>query len=68
MCLLQPRYSVVVPKGLPLKISLGFPVRMGGASLVRFMDAWIDLKRQDGIMKQLFNYWDKGRKRQASTT
>ncbi len=61
MCLVHPRYTVVVPKGLTLKIPLGFPVRMGGASFVRFMNAWIDLKQQDGTMKRLFDYWIMGK-------
>jgi len=60
LSLLHPRYTVVVPKGLTLKIPLGFPVRMGGASLVRFMNAWIDLKKEDGTMDKLFDYWIKG--------
>ncbi len=61
LSLLYPRFTVVVPKGLTLKIPLGFPIRMGGASFVRFMNAWIDLKKEDGTMDELFDYWIKGK-------
>ncbi len=61
MCLIHPDFSVVVPRGLTLRIPIGFPVRMAGASFVRFMNAWIELKKEDGTLKELSDYWIKGR-------
>ena len=60
MTLIYPRYSVVVPRGLNIRLPLAFPVRMGGQSLARFMDAWIAMKTHDGTLDRLVRYWIKG--------
>ena len=60
MTLIYPQFSVVVPKGLTIRLPLAFPVRRGGASLARFLDAWIEMKRHDGTLKELRRYWILG--------
>ncbi len=60
MTLIYPQFSVVVPKGLAVKLPLAFPVRRGGASLAKFMNSWIEMKRHDGTLERLTKYWILG--------
>jgi len=50
-----------------MKIPLGFPVRMSGTSFVRFLNAWIELKQEDGTLKHLSEYWIEGKNAKVAT-
>jgi ABC-type amino acid transport substrate-binding protein len=59
--LLHPEYSVVVPGPRPLKVPLAYVVAGHDQALATLVDAWIDLKRKDGTIDELFAHWIQGR-------
>jgi Na+/H+-dicarboxylate symporter/ABC-type amino acid transport substrate-binding protein len=59
--LLHPQYSVVVPKPQPTKIPLAYVVAGRDDALATLADTWIDLKRKDGTIDELFAHWIMGR-------
>jgi ABC-type amino acid transport substrate-binding protein len=59
--LLHPEYSVVVPKPQPLKVPLAYAIAGRDDALATVVDAWIELKRKDGTIDELFAHWILGR-------
>jgi ABC-type amino acid transport substrate-binding protein len=57
----HPEYSVVVPKPRPFKVPLAYIIAGGDHDLVATVDTWIDLKRKDGTIDELFGHWILGR-------
>jgi Na+/H+-dicarboxylate symporter len=58
--LLYPEYTVVVPPP-PLSIPLTYPTARRDEELVDYVNALIDLKKGDGTVKKLYDYWVLGR-------
>jgi ABC-type amino acid transport substrate-binding protein len=56
-----PQYSVVVPLPNPIHIPLAFGMPAGEPELAGFIDAWVALKRRDGTLDELYQYWILGR-------
>jgi ABC-type amino acid transport substrate-binding protein len=59
--LLHPDFSVVVPKPQPLKVPLAYVVAGRDEALTTVVNTWIDLKRNDGTIDELFAHWIQGR-------
>ena len=59
--LLHPEYSMVVPEGQLIKVPLAYPIARHDERLAAFMNTWIDLKRKDGTLTALIDYWIFGR-------
>jgi ABC-type amino acid transport substrate-binding protein len=59
--LLHPQYSVVVPKPEPLKVPLAYVIAGQDDALATLVDTWIDLKKKDGTIDELFAHWIMGR-------
>jgi ABC-type amino acid transport substrate-binding protein len=59
--LLHPEYSVAIPKPGLVKVPLGYVIAGRDAALARVIDTWIDLKRKDGTIDELFAHWILGR-------
>ncbi len=59
--LLYPQFSVVVPEPTIMKIPLAYPIGRHDAAFASFINTWIDLKRKDGTMTSLYDYWILGR-------
>jgi Na+/H+-dicarboxylate symporter/ABC-type amino acid transport substrate-binding protein len=59
--LLHPEYSVVVPKPQPMKVPLAYVVAGRDDALATVVDTWIDLKKKDGTIDELFAHWIQGR-------
>jgi ABC-type amino acid transport substrate-binding protein len=59
--LLHPEYSMVVPEGQLIKVPLAYPIARRDEPLATFLNTWIDLKRKDGTLTALFDYWILGR-------
>jgi len=59
--LLHPEYSVVVPKPGIVKVPLGYVIAGRDHALANVIDTWIDLKRKDGTIDELFAHWILGR-------
>jgi Na+/H+-dicarboxylate symporter/ABC-type amino acid transport substrate-binding protein len=58
--LLHPAYSVVVPQPNVIEAPLAYPVARGDLELARFMTTWIELKKGDGTLDALYDYWIMG--------
>jgi Na+/H+-dicarboxylate symporter len=59
--LLHPQFSVVVPEPGVVKLPLAYPIAGHEEALASFLNVWIDLKRKDGTIESLYNYWVLGR-------
>ena len=59
--LMYPQFSVVVPQPGIIKVPLAYPVPAQDPSFASFMNSWIDLKRKDGTIEALYDYWVLGR-------
>jgi ABC-type amino acid transport substrate-binding protein len=59
--LLHPEYSIAVPKPRLLKVPLAYVVAGRDEALATALNAWIDLKRKDGTIDELFSHWILGR-------
>ena len=64
--LLHPQYSVVVPKPRLLKVPLAYIVAGGDQQLAGVVNTWIELKRKDGTIDELFAHWILGRSSAAA--
>ena len=59
--LLHPEFSVVVPKPRTFKVPLAYVVAGHDQALATTVNTWIDLKRKDGTIDELFAHWILGR-------
>ena len=59
--LLHPQFSVVVPEPGQVKVPLAYPIARQDQAFATFMTTWIDLKRKDGTIDALYDYWVLGR-------
>ena len=59
--LLHPEYAVVVPKPGVVKVPLGYVIAGHDAALAHVVNVWIDLKKKDGTIDDLFGHWILGR-------
>jgi ABC-type amino acid transport substrate-binding protein len=59
--LIYPAYSVVVPQPDPISIPAVYPIARKDQYLVDFIDAWLELKKRDGTVDAVFEYWILGK-------
>jgi ABC-type amino acid transport substrate-binding protein len=59
--LLHPEYSVVVPRPGVVTAPLAYPIANRDGRLADFINTWIELKRKDGTIAALYDYWILGR-------
>ena len=59
--LLHPEFSVAVPKPNVYRVPLAYIVAGRDQPLVDVVNTWIDLKRKDGTIDELFGHWILGR-------
>ena len=59
--LLHPEYSVVVPKPRPSQGAARLRRRRPRPAAGDVVNTWIDLKRKDGTIDELFGHWILGR-------
>ena len=57
--LLYPEYTVVVPPP-PIALPVSYAMARGDRELVDYVNALVDLKKGDGTLKKLYNYWVLG--------
>ena len=60
--LLNPSYTVVVPKPELAPLHMAFPINKNDHAFELFMRNWISMKQQSKTIEKLFNYWIKGDK------
>jgi ABC-type amino acid transport substrate-binding protein len=58
--LLHPEYSVVVPKPRPFKVPLAYVVAGRDLSMAALVNTWVEIKRKDGTIDELFAHWILG--------
>lgn len=59
--LLYPRYTVVVPGPSSIRMPLAYPLARHDRAFASFVNTWIELKRKDGTIDALYEYWILGR-------
>ena len=59
--LLFPTLSVVVPEPGIMKVPLAYPIGRRDAAFARFINTWLELKRKDGTLDSLYEYWVLGK-------
>ena len=59
--LLHPQFSVVVPGPRLMKMPLAYPVAARDQALANLISTWIELKRKDGTVEELYAHWILGR-------
>jgi ABC-type amino acid transport substrate-binding protein len=59
--LLRPEFTVVVPEPPFQEIPLAYAVPSAEGDWLNTVDSWIALKRGDGTIQQLYDYWILGR-------
>jgi Na+/H+-dicarboxylate symporter len=59
--LLYPQYTVVVPQPRVTKIPLAYVVARHDQALANMVNTWIELKKRDGTIAALYDYWILGR-------
>ena len=58
--LFYPRYTVVEPFAHPVRVPLVYPVGGRDLRFEEFLNKWIDIKKRDGTVNLLYNYWILG--------
>ena len=58
--LIYPAYSVVVPRPDTISVPLAYVVRRGDDEWRRYVDVWLELRRRDGTLDQLYDRWILG--------
>ena len=58
--LIYPQYTVVVPEPGTVKVPLAYPIAARDALFADFINTWIELKRKDGTIDELYKYWILG--------
>jgi Na+/H+-dicarboxylate symporter/ABC-type amino acid transport substrate-binding protein len=59
--LLYPAYTVAIPQPVVLKGPVAYPLPRGDRELVDFINVWIELKKRDGTVAALYDYWILGK-------
>ena len=59
---MYPRFSVVVPAGLNLKVPIGFVASRNQIQWLTFLNSWLDLKISTGVADHYYDYWVLGKK------
>jgi Na+/H+-dicarboxylate symporter/ABC-type amino acid transport substrate-binding protein len=58
--MVRPEYSVVIPDDTNIRIPVVFAVR-DAPELKRMVDAWIQIREDDGTVDALYSYWVLGK-------
>lgn len=59
--LLNPSYTVVVPKPQLAPLYMAFPINKNDHGFELFMRNWITMKQQNKTIEKLFDYWIEGK-------
>jgi Na+/H+-dicarboxylate symporter/ABC-type amino acid transport substrate-binding protein len=64
--LLFPRFSVVVPRPNVVAVPIAFATPRSTPELHDYVSTWVALKRQDGVVRYLYDFWILGRGAQST--
>ena len=59
--LLYPAYTVAIPQPDVLAVPLAYPMARGDQEFVKFIDTWIELKKQDRTIAAFYDHWILGK-------
>jgi ABC-type amino acid transport substrate-binding protein len=59
--LVYPDFTVAVPKPDLLRIPVAYAVRRGDPEWLEYLDVWIELKKKDGTLEEIYDHWILGR-------
>lgn len=59
--LLRPEFTVVVPEPPLQQVPLSYPLPLGELDWLNSVNSWVELKKHDGTLDQLYDYWILGR-------
>jgi Na+/H+-dicarboxylate symporter/ABC-type amino acid transport substrate-binding protein len=59
--LLNPRYSVVIPRPAPIRRPLAFGLAADAGRLADFVDAWVTMQQARGNVARAYDYWVLGK-------
>ena len=59
--LVYPDYTVAVPLPDPMVVPLAYPMPRGEKELIDYVSTWIELKRDDNTIDELFDHWILGK-------
>ena len=59
--LIYPDYSVAVPHPVVISMPMVYPMPREAGDLVRYVNTWIELKKTDKTLRNLYNYWILGK-------
>jgi len=60
LTMIHPEYSIVIPEGVSVEVPTILPLRDDDA-LQRLVDAWIEIRADDGTVGALYEYWVLGK-------
>lgn len=58
--LLYPEYSVAVPQEDLVKVPMAYGLPPGEVAFTNYVNSWIETRRRDGTIDQLFDHWILG--------
>jgi ABC-type amino acid transport substrate-binding protein len=59
--LVEPGYSVVVPRPDPVRVQAAYAVPRAASELAAFVETWVALKQKDGTLARLYDHWILGK-------
>jgi len=59
--LIYPQYAVAIPHPEVVRIPVAYPVELDQREWAAFVSAWVNLKKKDGSIEGLYDYWILGR-------
>ena len=63
--MLYPNYSAIIPKGLKLRAPVAFMLPKAQLDYVQYINTWLKLKKENGLQKQVYDYWILGKNPKA---
>lgn len=63
--MLYPEYSAVIPKGLMIEAPIAFTLPKGDFEYSQFINSWLELKRENNFIEQVYSYWILGKNPEA---
>ena len=59
--LIYPDFTVALPRPELIKVPLAYPVSYQNPDFARFINTWVKLKKMDGTIDSLYDYWVLGK-------
>ena len=60
LTLLNPSFSVVVPRPETITVPVAFPIARGGESFADYIGSWIDIKKKNNSFQRYYDHWILG--------